>query len=118
MANKSHARVNYERRTKTLIESFKARQISRRECIGGLDAAFARFVAPNKASDNVPSAVPTVGEREWPSAGHGAARLVEAQQELYAVRALVLDNNNAVMQEMEIRQIHLVPKKPRAATQV
>jgi hypothetical protein len=106
---RSQARVKYERRTKTLIESFKARQIGRRECIAELDAAFARFVAPNRASDDVPSAVPTVGEREWPSAGHAAPRVVDAQYELSAVRAMLLDNKNAVIQKIATRSIHLMP---------
>jgi len=72
LVNKSIARIKYERRTKTLIRSLKARQISRRECMRELDAAFERFLAPNA-------------------------------DELFTVRALVLDNNNAVMQEMTAR---------------
>jgi hypothetical protein len=84
---RSPARVRYERQTKTLIESFKARQISCRECVGELDAAFARFLAPKKASDDVPSTGPPAGEREWPSAGHAAAPVVDAQYELSAIRA-------------------------------
>jgi hypothetical protein len=77
---RSQVRVKYERRTKTLIGSFKARQISFAECMAELDAAFERFLAPN-------------------------------MHELAAVRALVLDNNIAVMQEMALRPIHLMPKE-------
>ena len=80
MVQKSNARVKYERQTKALIESFKARQISFDECILELDAAFERFLLANK-------------------------------DELSAVRGLVLDNNNAVMQEIAIRPIHLVRKQ-------
>jgi hypothetical protein len=74
---KTQARVTYERRTKTLIGSFKARQISFQECLRELDFAFERFLVPNR-------------------------------EELSAIRALVLQNNNVVMQEMANRPIHLV----------
>jgi hypothetical protein len=69
LVKKSNARVKFERRTKTLIESSKAKQISFHECTRELDAAFEGFPALNK-------------------------------DELPVVRALAVDNNNAVMQEM------------------
>ena len=84
---KSNARIQYERQTKALIESFQARQISSDECIGELDAAFERF-------------------------------LLTSKDELSAVRALVLGNNNAVMEEIAMRPIHLVPKKQSDALAV
>jgi hypothetical protein len=70
--DKSEARLRYEHRTTTVIESLKDRPISFQECIQELDAAFEKFVVPNK-------------------------------DELSAVRALVLENNNIVMQEMAMR---------------
>jgi hypothetical protein len=83
---RSQARVKYERRTKTVIGSFKARQISFAECVAELDAAFEKFLAPNV-------------------------------DELAVVRALVLDNNSAVMQEMALRPIHLMHRKAFKAKQ-
>jgi len=119
LVNKSRARVKYEQRTKTLIRSLKARQISRRECLGELDAAFERFLAPNTACHGLPFVVdPTMGCREWSAASQTVARLVEAQNELFDVRALVIANNSAVMEELAMRPIHLVPKKTLAARQV
>jgi hypothetical protein len=50
-----------------------------------------------------------VGDRVWPSGDQVVARLVGAQFELYAVRALALDNTNVVTREMAARSIHLMP---------
>ena len=80
---KSKARVEYERRSKTLVQSFKARQISFQECMSELEAAFERFLVPN-------------------------------QDELSAVRALVLDNSKAVIAEMTMRPIRLMPNRKSA----
>jgi len=119
LVNKSRARIKYERRTKTLIASLKARQISRRECIGELDAAFEKFLVPSTACRRQPFVVgPTVGRREWSAVSQTVARLVDAQNELFDVRALVIANNSAVMEEMATRPIHLMPKKASAASQV
>src|SRR5579863_5919658 len=99
VVNKSGARVKYERRTKMLIRSLKARQISHRECLRELDAAFERFHIPSTGRGGILFVVgPTVGCREWSAASQTVARLVETQDELFDVRALV--NNSAVMEEM------------------
>ena len=48
LVRKSKARLAYERRTKTLIDSFKARQLSFQECTRELDAAFEGFLVRSK----------------------------------------------------------------------